>query len=264
MSPVEILARRKPAAVEPQEWHLRLELAACYRLFASLGWTESIYNHITVRVPGPEPQYLINPFGLNYDEVTARNLVKINLQGDVLDGSTYPVNRAGFVIHSAIHAARADAHCIMHTHTTAGVAVACKDAGLSPHNFYGAMLYGQIAYHEFEGITTDAAEQPRLVASLGDKPILILRNHGLLAIGPHLPQTLQTYWTLQRACEVQLATDAMGGANRLIRREVFDAVPAQVAGMKMPDSGSGGRQSQMFFDAMLRRAGIRFEDIAGD
>ena len=142
--------------------------------------------------------------------------------------------------------------------------MACKEGGLSPHNFYGAMLYGQIAYHEFEGITTDAAEQPRLVASLGNKPILILRNHGLLVACQHVPQALQTYWTLQRACEVQLATDSMSGPNRLIRGEVFDVVPAQVTGMKMPDTGSGGRYGQIFYDAMLRRAGIRFEDIAGN
>jgi ribulose-5-phosphate 4-epimerase/fuculose-1-phosphate aldolase len=264
MSPIENLARHRPPAIAAEEWALRLELAACYRLFAALGWTESIYNHITVRVPGPEPHYLINPSGLNYDEVTARNLVKINLAGDVLDGSPHPVNRAGFVIHSAIHAARADAHCVIHTHTTAGVAVACKEGGLSPHNFYGAMLYGQIAYHEFEGVTTDAGEQPRLVASLGDKPILILRNHGLLVAGQHVPHALQTYWTLQRACEVQLATDSMAGPNRQIRQPVFDVVPAQVAGMKMPDTGSGGRYGQIFFDAALRRAGINFEDITGD
>lgn len=263
MSPIESLARHRPPAIAAEEWTLRLELAACYRLFSWLGWTESIYNHITVRVPGPEPHYLINPFGLNYDEVTARNLVKINLAGDTLDGSTHPVNRAGFVIHSAIHAARADAHCVIHTHTTPGVAVACKDGGLSPHNFYGAMLYGQIAYHEFEGVTTDADEQPRLVASLGDKPILILRNHGLLVAGQHIPHALQTYWVLQRACEIQLATDSMAGPNRRIQRHVFEAVPAQVAGMKMPDTGSGGRYGQIFFDAMLRRAGIRFEDLAG-
>jgi len=261
MSSVEslALARHRPAAIDPVEWQCRLELAACYRLFFAMGWTESIYNHITLRVPGTDHHYLINPFGLNYEEVTARNLVKVNLAGDILDGSPHPINRAGFVIHSAIHAARDDAHCVIHTHTTAGVAVACKDGGLSPHNFYGAMLNGQIAYHEFEGITTDEGERPRLLASFGDKTILVLRNHGLLVVGPHVPQTVNLYWTLQRACEVQQAAESMAGPNRLIKQEVFDAIPAQVEGMRMP----AGRSGQLFFDAMLRRHGIRLEDIAG-
>src|SRR5258708_14205591 len=121
------------------EWQFRMERGACLRAFAFLGWFEMIFNHITVRVPGPEPQYLINPFGLNYEEVTARNLVKINTRGDVLDGSPYPVNLAGFVIHSAIHSARPDAHCRLHTHTTAGVTVPRKEGGLRADNFYSAM-----------------------------------------------------------------------------------------------------------------------------
>lgn len=241
-----------------EEWTLRLELAACYRLFAFLGWTEMIFNHITVRVPGPEPHYLINPFGLNYDEVTARNLVKINTAGDVLDGSTYPVNLAGFVIHSAIHAARPDAHCIIHTHTTAGVAVACKEEGLRPDNFYSALLHGCIAYHDFEGVTTNADEQPRLIKSLGDKPILILRNHGLLVIGAHVPEALYLHWTLQRACEVQLATDSMAGPNRRISSDVLAGVPARRLQIDKEN-----RRGQMFFDALLRRAKIRLEDFAG-
>ncbi|HVC10832.1 MAG TPA: class II aldolase/adducin family protein, partial [Burkholderiales bacterium] len=176
----EKLLRLKPAGMAGEEWQARLELAACYRAFDWLGWTELIYNHITARVPGPERHYLINPYGLWYNEVTATNLVKVNLAGEAVDGSRYPVNRAGFVIHSAVHAAREDAHCIIHTHTTAGSAVASKKDGLRYDNFYGATLYGQVAYHDFEGVTTDLAEQPRLVASLGAKPVLILRNHGLL------------------------------------------------------------------------------------
>lgn len=257
---VEVLARRVPPAMSEQEWQLRLELAAFYRLVAFLGWNEMIYNHITLRVPGPEPQYLINPFGLNYDEVTARNLVKLDTAGNVLDGSTYPVNLAGFVIHSAIHSARPDAHCIIHTHTTAGCAVAGKEDGLRPDNFYSAMLHGCVAYHDFEGITTDAAEQPRLVKSLGDKPILILRNHGLLVIGPHVPATLNLYWTLQRACEVQMATDSMAGANRKVTAQVLDETPAR---RDRETRGGENRRGQMFFDALMRRAKLRFEDLAG-
>lgn len=252
-----------PADMDAEEWRLRLELAACYRLFEALGWTEMIYNHITVRVPGPTPQYLINPFGLNYGEVTARNLVKVSAGGDVLDGSRHQVNRAGFVIHSAIHAARADAHCVIHTHTTAGVAVACKDEGLRHDNFYGAMFYGKVAYHEFEGITTDEAEQPRLVASLGDKPVLILRNHGLLVTGAHVPDALLTYWSLQRACEVQLAAGSMAGANRAVRPQVYGAIEAQIRGMGAVEGAGNERRGQLFFDAALRRAGIRIDDLVG-
>lgn len=264
MVALEAIAQDRPPAIEPEEWRLRLELAACYRLFDALGWTEMIYNHITLRVPGPGPQYLINPFGLNYNEVTARNLVKVNLEGDTLDGSRYPVNRAGFIIHSAIHAARADAHCVIHTHTTAGVAVACKDEGLRVDNFYGAMLYGKIAYHEFEGITTDEAEQPRLVASLGDKSVLILRNHGLLVTGAHVPDALLTYWTLQRACEVQLAAASMGGANRAVRPQVYDAIARQMLAMGAVEGAGNQRRGQLFFEGALRRSAIRLEDLAGD
>lgn len=256
---VQVLTRRTPPAMSEEEWQLRLELAACYRAFAFLGWFEMIFNHITVRVPGPEPQYLINPFGLNYEEVTARNLVKINTRGDVLDGSSFPVNLAGFVIHSAIHSARPDAHCVMHTHTTAGVAVACKEGGLRSDNFYSAMLHDQIAYHDFEGVTTNPDEGPRLVKSLGDKRVFILRNHGLLVVGAHVPEAMNLMWTLQRACEVQLASDSMAGPNRVVPDEVLRAIPAQCAAMDKEN-----RSGQMFFDALLRRAKIRLEDLAGD
>ena len=183
----EALRRLSPAGMQAAEWELRLELAACYRAFDWMGWSELIYNHITARVPGPARHYLINPYGLWYSEVTASNLVKVNLAGEAVDGSKYPVNRAGFIIHSAIHGAREDAHCVIHTHSTAGSAVACKKEGLRFDNFYSAVLYGEVAYHEFEGVTTDPAEQPRLVASLGKKAVLILRNHGLLVACPGIP-----------------------------------------------------------------------------
>ena len=186
------------------EQQARLQLAACYRVFAMLGWAEMIYNHITVRLPaslaGGAKQFLINPFGLHYSEVTASNLVKIDSQGKVLDGSTYPVNPAGFVVHAAIHDALPNAHCVMHTHTTAGIAVACLQGGLQQTNFYSAQLHGMLAYHDFEGITIHADEAPRLLASIGRRPAVILRNHGLLAWGQNLPQTFAILWTLQRAC----------------------------------------------------------------
>ncbi len=202
------------ARVHPDEWQARLQLAACYRVFAMLGWTEMIYNHITIRLPdsasGGEKQFLINPFGLHYSEVTASNLVKINLAGDVLDDSPYPVNPAGYVLHSTIHSGIEGAHCVMHTHTTAGVAVASLEGGLSQSNFYSAQLHDMVAYHTFEGITVHAEEGPRVLQSIGRKPAVILRNHGLLSWGQSLPQTFAILWTLQRACEIQLATQSMG------------------------------------------------------
>ena len=198
------------------EWAARVELAACYRVFAMLGWTEMIYNHITVRladaVSGGEKQFLINPFGLHYSEVTASNLVKIDVTGKVLDASSSKVNPAGFTVHAAIHNGVPDAHCIMHTHTTAGIAVASLEGGLQQSNFYTAQLHDMVAYHDFEGITVHADEGPRLLKSMGNKPALILRNHGLLAWGHTVPQTFAILWTLQRACEVQLATLSMGKA----------------------------------------------------
>jgi ribulose-5-phosphate 4-epimerase/fuculose-1-phosphate aldolase len=246
----------KPARMSAEEWAVRLELAACYRAFDWLGWTELIYNHITARVPGPERHYLINPYGLWYSEVTASNLVKINLAGEPVDGSQYPVNRAGFVIHSAIHAAREDAHCIIHTHSTAGSAVACKKEGLRFDNFYGAILYGEVAYHDFEGVTTDVAERPRLVASLGNKNVLILRNHGLLVVGTCVADAFIRYWTLERACQIQAATDAMAGENLPIAQAVLEDTPRRVAAFRTAPRPGGEA-----FDALLRRAGIRYEDI---
>ena len=253
----EKLLKLKPEGMEAGEWERRLELAACYRLFDWMGWTELIYNHITLRVPGPEKHYLINPYGLWYTEVTATNLVKVNLAGEPVDGSRYPVNLAGFVIHSAVHAAREDAHCVIHTHTTSGMAVSCKEGGLRHDNFYSAILAGDVAYHDFEGITTNLEEQPRLVKSMGTKRILILRNHGLLAIGATLTEAFSTYWTLQRGCDVQMAADGMAGRNIPVAQPVLDAIPAQAAFFRQ-----GQRPGGLAFDAALRRAGIRYEDLA--
>jgi ribulose-5-phosphate 4-epimerase/fuculose-1-phosphate aldolase len=208
------------------EWQARVQLAACYRIFDMLGWVEMIFNHITVRVPGSDvasPQslrFLINPFGLHYREIKASDLLLIDTEGNSLRPSQWPVNRAGFVIHSAIHGALPKAHCVMHTHTTTGMAVACLEEGLSPDNFYGAMLHGRVAYHEFEGITVEDGERERLVRDIGDKPAVILRNHGLLAWGPSVPEAFLMIWTLQRACDVQIAASGAGEIHP-IRPEVF-------------------------------------------
>lgn len=203
-----------PPGMHPDEWAARLELAACYRVFAMLGWTEMIYNHITLRLPDSvtagEKQFLINPFGLHYSEVTASNLVRIDLQGRVLDGSTHRVNPAGFVVHAAIHDGIAGAHCVMHTHTTAGVSVACLKDGLQQTNFYTAQLHGMVAYHDFEGITVHREEGARILASAGGKRVLLLRNHGPVVIGHTLPQAFNLMWLVQRACEIQVASATLG------------------------------------------------------
>lgn len=207
---VHALAAQRPADIGDEEWQARTDLAACYRIFAHIGWTELIYNHITLRLPGPETHFLINPFGLHYSEVRASNLVKIDLDGNVVGSSNWPVNPAGFTVHAAIHAGISGAHCVMHTHTTAGMAVACSRGGLSPSNFYSAQLHGKLAYHDFEGITVHPDEGPRLIANIGDKPAVILRNHGLLAWGDTLHRTFAILWLLNRACEIQVASQGMG------------------------------------------------------
>jgi ribulose-5-phosphate 4-epimerase/fuculose-1-phosphate aldolase len=240
--------RGRPGNMDAAEWALRQQLAACYQVFDFLGWSESIFNHISLRVPGPQRHFLMNPFGLNYNEVTAANLVKVDLAGDNVEAGPYRGNPAGFAIHGAIHEARDDAHCIIHTHTTAGMAVACKAAGLSHDNFYGAMLNGRIAYHEFEGITVRPDERVRIVASLGDKEILILRNHGLLVLGADLPSAFLLYWTLQRTCEVQAACGAIEGADRLLS----EAVRTQT-GKDARVFDADGRLAQVVFDATVRR-----------
>jgi ribulose-5-phosphate 4-epimerase/fuculose-1-phosphate aldolase len=227
---------------------LREELAACYRIFDLLGWTELIYNHITVRIPGPEHHFLINPFGLHYGEVTASNLVKIDLEGRIIGDTTWPVNPAGFVIHSAIHEAVPQAMCVMHTHTTAGLAVACKRHGLSNTNFYSAMLHGQLAYHDFEGVTVNSEEKARLLASMGQRRLMILRNHGLLAWGETIPEAFVRLWTLQRACEIQMASESMRGEDIAIADHVSEQ--ASRAALQFDPRFGAGRDA---FEALRRR-----------
>ncbi|MGE3247766.1 MAG: class II aldolase/adducin family protein [Beijerinckiaceae bacterium] len=192
-----------------EEWQARVQLAACYRIFDHIGWTEMIYNHITLRIPGEDRHVLINPFGLHYSEVTASNLIKIDLDGKILSKTDHALNPAGITPHTNIHANIENAHCVMHTHTTAGLAVACTKGGISMTNFYSAQLEGKIAYHDFEGITVNREEGPRMLASIGDKPVVVLRNHGLLAWGPTVANAFVTLWTAQRACEIQMASQGL-------------------------------------------------------
>lgn len=191
------------------EWEARLELAACYRIFDLLGWSESIYNHISLKVPGEDDAFLINPFGLMYDEVTASNLVKIDIDGKVLSGN-YPVNQAGFTQHAYFHRHLEWAHAICHHHTTAGMAVSSHKGGLLPISFYACNFQGQIGYHDFEGVTVRPEEGERLIQNLGGKRILMLRNHGPVVMGRTIPEMFVQTWALQRACEIQIATLSQG------------------------------------------------------
>jgi ribulose-5-phosphate 4-epimerase/fuculose-1-phosphate aldolase len=200
----------RPDRYGEDEWAARLQLAAAYRIFTHLGWSELIYNHISLRVPGRDRHFLINPFGLHYSEVKASNLVKVDLAGQIIGSSEWPINPAGFTPHATIHGHIEQAHCVMHVHTTAGMAVACASEGLSITNFYAAQLADDVAYHDFEGITVHEDEGPRLLASIGDRHAVILRNHGLLVWAEALPKAFYTLWALQRACEVQVAGAALG------------------------------------------------------
>jgi ribulose-5-phosphate 4-epimerase/fuculose-1-phosphate aldolase len=230
------------------EKDLRIQLAACYRVFDYMGWSELIFNHITVKIPGEDSHFLINPYGLAYSEVTASNLLKVDINGEVIDESEYKANPAGMLIHSTIHGARDDAHCIGHVHTDAGMAVACQQSGLRIDNFYSVLLYNRVAYHDFEGLTVSPDEKVRMLASLGDKSILILRNHGLLTCGRSIPEMFMNMWLLQRACEIQIATDATGKPNI----DVSDDI-GQKSEALLKIQMAGAPAGELEFNAMVRQ-----------
>jgi ribulose-5-phosphate 4-epimerase/fuculose-1-phosphate aldolase len=213
------------------EWEARVELACAYRLFDHFGWHSLIYNHITLRIPGPERHFLINPFGLMYREVTASNLIKVDLDGKKLTPSPWEVWEAGFVVHSAVHRVREDVLCVMHTHTVAGIAVACQAEGLLPLDLTSLLFTGRIAYHQLEGITTDRAESARIAADLGDKSVMILRNHGLLTCGPTVADAFQEMYQLEQACRVQLAAQSSGARLNFPAAEVAQKAAGRSAGM---------------------------------
>jgi ribulose-5-phosphate 4-epimerase/fuculose-1-phosphate aldolase len=241
-------AFKSPAKFSEAEWAARQELASCYRIFAMFGWDELVFNHITLAVPGEEGAFLINPFGLSYDEVKASNLIKIDIDGNKLDADNpYPVNKAGFVQHSLFHRELNDVHAIIHTHSTAIQAVCSVEGGLQPTNFYACNFIGRLSYHDFEGITVREEEGARLLGNLGDNRILMLRNHGPVVMGRSLPEAFIKYWTLQRACEIQLATCAMGKP-LLVSDSVVAVHQRDLNQGQIP--GAGGRGE---FDAMVRR-----------
>ncbi len=213
-------------AAPPQqqtEAELRIDLAAAYRAVALFGWDDLIYTHISVRIPGPDHHFLINPYGMHFDEITASSLVKIDLEGNKIEPSPYPINPAGFVIHSAIHAAREDAQCVLHVHYAPGVAVSIQPDGLQMISQHASLMYGLIGYHDYEGIALRDEEKPRLVNDLGGNLVLILRNHGLLTVGSNIGTAFVIMCNLVRACEIQVMAQSMGGSNLIpITQEVLD------------------------------------------
>jgi ribulose-5-phosphate 4-epimerase/fuculose-1-phosphate aldolase len=206
----KVRKKAKSAKYPAVEWGLRQELAACYRLLAHFRMTDLIYTHCTVRIPGPEHRYLINPYGLMWDEITASNLVLLDRDGKAVGAEKPYINLAGFVIHGAIHNSRGDAQCIIHTHTRAGCAVVHAQEGLQPINQIGLEFYGRVAYHDYEGISYDLDEQQRLVRDLGEQPVMILRNHGLLTVGKTVAQAFLRMYYLEKACEIQVAATSTG------------------------------------------------------
>ncbi|MEU4270055.1 class II aldolase/adducin family protein [Streptomyces sp. NPDC026092] len=224
-----------PAADAAEELRLRRELAAVYRLVAHFRMTDLIFTHISLRLPGPDHHFLINPYGLLFEEITASNLVKIDLDGNPVEPTPYPVNPAGFVIHSAIHAARTDAHCVLHTHTKAGCAVAAQEGGLLPLNQMSMEFYDRVGYHDYEGVALNLDEQERLVADIGTHPALILRNHGLLTVGESAAQAFLRMYYLERACEIQVTAQAGGGALTVPSAEICAYTARQLAGEASAD-----------------------------
>lgn len=213
---MHLLEQRKQIKnlVSEEEWQARVDLAACYRLVAHFKMTDWIYNHISVRVPGSHEHYLINPFGLLYEEITASSLVKVDVTGRLVEDVALEVNPAAFVIHGAIHQARPEIACVLHTHTRAGVGVAAQAQGLLPLSQHAFKVFNRLAYHDFEGIALDMDEQQRLVADIGTKDVLILRNHGLLTMGRTVREAFELMYYLERACEIQIA--ALSGKSEII------------------------------------------------
>ena len=193
-----------------EERQARIDLAACYRLHALNGWTDLIYTHISARVPGTQDHFLLNPFGLLFEEVTASKLLKIDSEGQLVEPSPHAIHRAGFVIHSAVHTARPDAHCVIHAHTRAGMAVSALQCGLLPLTQHAMMFYGRVAYHDNEGLANDPAERERIARDLGDKPVMILRNHGTLVAGQTVGQAFSMMWHLEMAMQAQVDAMACG------------------------------------------------------
>jgi len=233
--------------VSPEEWQVRVDLAACYRLVADFGWSDLIFTHITARVPGTDDQFLINPYGMMFDEITASSLVKIDLQGNKLEESPFPVNPAGFTIHSAVHSARHDAQCVLHVHSINGVAVSAQKNGLLPLSQQSIFVLSSLAYHDYEGVALNADEKPRLVADLGEKNYLMLRNHGLLTLGKTVADAFVNMYLFEAACMIQVRAQAGGGELVPIPGAIIDGAQRQA---KAATKGQGG---MLAWPGLLRR-----------
>jgi ribulose-5-phosphate 4-epimerase/fuculose-1-phosphate aldolase len=235
------------AQVSEEEWQTRVNLAACYRLIAMYGWDDLIFTHISARVPGPDEHFLINTYGLLFEEMTASSLVKVNLDGEIVLDTPYFVNPAGFTIHSAVHAAREDAGCVLHTHTKAGVAVSAQSDGLLPISQISLFPLTSLSYHDYEGIALNEEEKPRLVADLGSNNFLILRNHGLLTVGATIPDAFLFMYALETACQTQIAAQAGGGELTMVNSAIVSGIKAQVEAVL---KGMGG---DLAWPALLRK-----------
>ncbi|WP_414827863.1 class II aldolase/adducin family protein [Alteromonas sp. H39] len=215
--------------VSEAEWQTRVDLAACYRAVAMYGWDDLVFTHISARVPGPEHHFLINPYGMMFDEVTASSLVKVDLNGEKVMESDYDINPAGFTIHSAVHEAREDAKCVMHLHTVDGVAVSVLDEGLQAYSQQSLFPLASLSYHDYEGVALNADEKGRLVADLGSTQFMILRNHGLLTCADNIPDAFLFMFILQRACEIQIKAQATGQKLIPIPEPILKGIRAQAS-----------------------------------
>lgn len=243
--------------VSPEEWQVRVDLAAAYRLVAVYGWDDLVFTHISARVPGPEHHFLINPYGMMFEEITASSLVKIDLNGRIVTESDYHVNPAGFTIHSAVHSAREDALCVMHLHTDYGIAVSAQEHGLLPISQQSSFVLASLGYHDYEGLALSDEEKPRLVSDLGNKTFLILRNHGLLTVGVSVADAFLSMFLLERACRIQILAQSGGEKLITIPEEILAQIPAQE--MVVTKGGPG----RLVWPGLLRkldRMGANYRD----
>lgn len=244
--------------VSNEEWQTRVDLAACYRLVAQYGWDDLIFTHITAKIPGAENQFLINPYGLLFAEITASSLVKIDLDGNKLDvDNPFPVNPAGFTIHSAIHAARHDAKCVLHLHTPNGIAVSAQKNGVLPISQQSIFVLGSLAYHGYEGVALNDDEKPRLVSDLGDKTFFMLRNHGLLTVGETIADAFQAMYIFESTCMIQVRAQAGGGELISIPQPILDGAKAQAMAVTQ---GLGGNLAWPGLLRKLDRIDSSFRD----
>lgn len=226
MSPATSLVRSR---VSPEEWQARVDLAAAYRLVAMYGWDDLVFTHISARVPGPEHHFLINPYGMMFEEITASSLVKVDAQGRKVMDSPYEINPAGFTIHSCIHAAREDARCVLHVHSVNGVAVSAQKQGLLPLSQQSLFVLASLAYHDYEGVALNPDEQPRLVRDLGTKNFLMLRNHGLLTVAPTVADAFLFMYLFEASCMIQVRAQAGGGELVQIPKPILEGIVAAAA-----------------------------------